>query len=40
MIVETEELPGKARKSLADLVASFERWRGQIEHMRTPSWPS
>ena len=29
-IVETEELPGKARKSLADLVARFERWRGQI----------
>ena len=27
-IVETEELTGKARKSLADLIASFERWRG------------
>ena len=26
-IVETEELTGKARKSLADLVAAFERWR-------------
>ena len=33
-IVETEELTGKARKSLADLVASFERWRGQIESMK------
>jgi DNA helicase-2/ATP-dependent DNA helicase PcrA len=29
-IVETEELPGKARKSLADLVNSFERWRSLI----------
>ena len=28
-IVETEELTGKARKSLADLLASFERWRGR-----------
>ncbi len=34
MIVETEELPGKARHSLAGLIASFERWRGQAEHMR------
>ena len=34
MIVETEELPGKARKSLADLVASFERWRSHIGHMK------
>jgi DNA helicase-2/ATP-dependent DNA helicase PcrA len=33
-IVETEELPGKARKSLADLVAAFERWRRGIEGMR------
>jgi DNA helicase-2/ATP-dependent DNA helicase PcrA len=33
-IVETEELAGKARKSLADLLASFERWRGQIDGMR------
>jgi DNA helicase-2/ATP-dependent DNA helicase PcrA len=33
-IVETEELTGKARKSLADLIASFERWRGAIEGMR------
>jgi len=33
-IVESEELSGKARKSLADLVASFERWRRGIEGMR------
>ena len=26
-MVETEELTGKTRKSLADLLASFERWR-------------
>ena len=34
MIIETEELPGKARHSLAGLVASFERWRGHVGHMR------
>ena len=34
MIVETEELPGKARHSLAGLIASFERWRAHIAHMR------
>ena len=33
-IVETEELTGRARKSLADLVAAFERWRGQIDGMK------
>jgi DNA helicase II / ATP-dependent DNA helicase PcrA len=33
-IIETEELAGKARKSLSDLVASFERWRGQLEGMK------
>jgi DNA helicase-2/ATP-dependent DNA helicase PcrA len=33
-IVETEELAGKARKSLADLLAAFERWRGAIDGMR------
>ena len=33
-IVETEELAGKARKSLADLIASFERWRSRIDHMK------
>jgi len=34
IIIETEELPGKARNSLAGLVASFERWRGQVGTMR------
>ena len=29
-----EELTGKARRSLAGLIASFERWRGQIDTMR------
>jgi DNA helicase-2/ATP-dependent DNA helicase PcrA len=33
-IVETEELPGKARRSLADLIASFERWRSMVSHMK------
>ena len=33
-IVETEELTGKARKSLADLIAVFERWRGRIDTMK------
>ena len=33
-IIETEELPGKARKSLADLIASFERWRAGIDGMK------
>jgi DNA helicase-2/ATP-dependent DNA helicase PcrA len=33
-IVETEELAGKARRALADLIAAFERWRGAIEGMR------
>jgi DNA helicase-2/ATP-dependent DNA helicase PcrA len=33
-IVETDELPAKARKSLADLVLAFERWRANLEHMR------
>ena len=33
-IVETEELSGKARKSLSDLVSAFERWRGLIDTMR------
>jgi DNA helicase-2/ATP-dependent DNA helicase PcrA len=34
-ISETEELAGKARRSLTDLLAAFERWRsrlGQIKH--------
>ncbi|HEY8194548.1 MAG TPA: UvrD-helicase domain-containing protein [Hyphomicrobium sp.] len=33
-IVETDELSAKARKSLADLTQSFERWRGNLDHMR------
>jgi DNA helicase-2/ATP-dependent DNA helicase PcrA len=33
-IVETEELGGKARKALGDLVASFERWRGLVGAMK------
>ena len=33
-IVETEELPGKARKALGDLLAAFERWRRQVETMK------
>ncbi len=33
-IIETEELAGKARKSLSDLVHSFERWRGLIDAMK------
>ena len=32
-IVTTDELPGKARKSLTDLLASFSRWRGSVEAM-------
>ena len=30
-IVQTEELPNKARKALADLLASFARWRTQVD---------
>jgi DNA helicase-2/ATP-dependent DNA helicase PcrA len=33
-IVDSEELTGRARKSLADLIAAFERWRSQIDGMR------
>ena len=33
-IAQTEELGGKARKALADLVLSFERWRRQVEAMK------
>jgi DNA helicase-2/ATP-dependent DNA helicase PcrA len=33
-IVETDELANKARKSLFDVVRSFERWRGQLDSMR------
>ncbi len=34
LIIETEELPGKARKALTDLLRSFERWRSQIVTMK------
>jgi DNA helicase-2/ATP-dependent DNA helicase PcrA len=34
LIVETEELKPKPRKALADLIASFDRWRSLIETMR------
>src|SRR4029078_1165395 len=34
-IVETEELPGRTRKSLADLIASFDRWRRAVGGMQT-----
>ncbi len=33
-IVETDELAAKARKSLTDVVRSFERWRAQVDTMR------
>ncbi|MFD0987723.1 ATP-dependent helicase [Methyloligella solikamskensis] len=34
MIVETEELTARARKSLSGLIASFDRWRGLIDGMK------
>ena len=33
-ISETDELAAKARKSLFDVVRSFERWRAQVDTMR------
>ncbi|MGI9425236.1 MAG: ATP-dependent helicase [Hyphomicrobiaceae bacterium] len=33
-IVETEEIGGKARRSLRDLVQSFERWRLEIDNQK------
>ena len=33
-IVETDELGGKARKSLDDLMRSFESWRGRLQSVR------
>ena len=39
-IVETEELKPRARKSLSDLVAAFDRWRGAWKACSIPSWPS
>jgi len=32
-IIETEELTGRARRSLSDLVAHFERWRASLTTM-------
>jgi DNA helicase-2/ATP-dependent DNA helicase PcrA len=34
LIIETEELTGRARKSLSDLIANFERWRSVISHLK------
>ena len=33
-MTETDELAGKARKSIADLLRCFERWRGQIDGLK------
>ena len=33
-IIETDELANKARRSLTELIQSFERWRGRIDGMR------
>src|SRR5690349_10268269 len=33
-IVDSEELAGKTRKALADLIATFERWRAQVAGMK------
>ncbi len=33
-IVQSEEIPGKARRALHDLIAAFDRWRGQIENLK------
>ena len=33
-IVDSEELAGKTRKALADLIATFERWRAQVTGMK------
>ena len=33
-MVQADELTGKTRRSMSDLLTSFERWRGQIETMR------
>jgi DNA helicase-2/ATP-dependent DNA helicase PcrA len=33
-IVDTEELAGKARRALGDLVHSFERWRGRLSDLK------
>jgi DNA helicase-2/ATP-dependent DNA helicase PcrA len=33
-LVETEELKAKPRKALADLLAAFDRWRGQMASLK------
>ncbi len=33
-MIETDEIAAKGRKSLTDLIRSFERWRGQLDTMR------
>jgi DNA helicase-2/ATP-dependent DNA helicase PcrA len=33
-LVETDEIKGQARAALADLISSFERWRGLVGTMR------
>ncbi|MGH1418566.1 MAG: ATP-dependent helicase [Hyphomicrobiaceae bacterium] len=33
-IIETSELPAKARRSLTELIANIERWRGQIDTIK------
>ncbi len=34
LMIETEELAGKARKAMGDLLGQFERWRGLAEGMK------
>ncbi len=38
-LCSTEELKPKPRGALRELVAGFERWRGQLETCRIRSWP-
>jgi len=33
-MVQSNELTGKTRRSMSDLLTSFERWRGQVDSMR------
>jgi DNA helicase-2/ATP-dependent DNA helicase PcrA len=33
-LVQTDELPGKARNSLRELLAAFDRWRGQLRERK------
>jgi DNA helicase-2/ATP-dependent DNA helicase PcrA len=34
LMVETDELPGKARKAMYDLLRQFDRWRSQLDTMK------